>query len=65
MGGAYFHSPNTPSWRDSQLQGTQGQLYLYLYIVHVGCIYDVTKTAGPHDVLLFSLRIPNYIPFVT
>jgi hypothetical protein len=26
----YLHSPNTPSWRDAQLGGTQGQLYLYL-----------------------------------
>jgi hypothetical protein len=27
----YLHSPNTPSWRDAQLGGAQGQLYLHLY----------------------------------
>jgi hypothetical protein len=26
----YLHSPNAPSWRDAQLGGAQGQLYLYL-----------------------------------
>jgi hypothetical protein len=30
----YFHSPNTPSWRDAQLGGAQGQLYLYLSILY-------------------------------
>jgi hypothetical protein len=25
----YLHSPNTPSWRGTQLGGAQGQLYLY------------------------------------
>jgi hypothetical protein len=29
MGGAYLHSPNTPSWRGAQLGGAQGQLYLH------------------------------------
>jgi hypothetical protein len=30
----YIYSPNTPSWRDAQLEGAQGQLYLfYLYLV--------------------------------
>jgi hypothetical protein len=24
----YFHSPSTPSWRDAQLGGIQGQLLL-------------------------------------
>jgi hypothetical protein len=26
----YLHSPNTPSWRSTQLKKTRGQLYLYL-----------------------------------
>jgi hypothetical protein len=26
----YLHSPNTPSWRGTQLKKAQGQLYLYL-----------------------------------
>jgi hypothetical protein len=33
MGGAVPPLPNTPSWRDGQLGGAQGQFYLYLYIV--------------------------------
>jgi len=31
----YLHSPNTPSWRGTQLGGAQGQLYLYLCILHL------------------------------
>jgi len=30
MGGAYLHSPNTPSWRGVQFGVAQGHLYLYL-----------------------------------
>jgi hypothetical protein len=36
----YLHSPNTPSWRDAQLGGAQGQLcftllqLLYLVSIH-------------------------------
>jgi hypothetical protein len=48
VGGAYLHSPSTPSWRDAQLGGAQGQLYLYVYLgskvtkeIHG---YDTTKT---------------------
>jgi hypothetical protein len=29
----YFHSTYTPSWRGAQFKKTQGQLYLYLYIL--------------------------------
>jgi hypothetical protein len=29
----YLHSPNTPSWRGTQLGGAQGQLYLYHVIL--------------------------------
>jgi hypothetical protein len=31
----YFHSPNTPSWRDSQLGGAQG-LYLHMETTYSG-----------------------------
>jgi hypothetical protein len=29
----YLHSPNTHSWRDTELGGAQGQLYLLFYII--------------------------------
>jgi hypothetical protein len=34
MSGAITPLPNMPPWRDAQLKA-QGQLYLYLYMLHV------------------------------
>jgi hypothetical protein len=35
----YLHSPKAPSWRDAQLGGAQGQLYLTFYLLHSEDIY--------------------------
>jgi len=34
MSGAYLHSPNTPSWRGTQLkEEAQGKFYFYLQVM--------------------------------
>jgi len=37
----YLHSPNTPSWRGAQLEGAQGQLYLYLILIQTDLNLDL------------------------
>jgi hypothetical protein len=52
----YLHSPNAPSWRGAQLEGAQGQLYLYLYQHTIAslfsCFSDACKTVASDKVFV-------------
>jgi hypothetical protein len=50
----YLHSPNTPSWRGAQLEGAQGQLYLYL-IINLSC-FKLLISEQQHIVFPFFIK---------
>jgi hypothetical protein len=64
MGGAYLHSPNTPSWRGAQLRGAQGQVYLLRLLIttSVGLRIYLQTEARKRNLVRRVLRCLNAKP---